>query len=214
MDKCSIAGCSKRHYAKNLCRPHYDQSPARKQYLRDYAQTDKDKERQAKRRASPEVKAYMRAYRQREEVKARKNAKSKQYYSVPENHAKRTAYFSDPAVKARAATRLRTIEGLFGHAKHKSKGRELLWTLTLEEFSVLRRSPCAYCGSPLPEAGVGLDRLDNALGYSGDNVVPCCEVCNTARSDFFTYEEMVVLGRCIRDIRAARVSTSAGRVVE
>ena len=27
----------------------------------------------------------------------------------------------------------------------------------------------------------GIDRVDNARGYEKDNVVPCCETCNTAK---------------------------------
>lgn len=84
----------------------------------------------------------------------------------------------------------------------KQHGRE--FTLTIEEYTALRHGPCHYCGHHLSEWGVGLDRKDCALGYVSGNVVPCCFPCNQAKSDIFTYEEMLVLGEAVRRIRAAR----------
>lgn len=66
------------------------------------------------------------------------------------------------------------------------------WDLTQEEFSLVTRQPCAYCGEP-PEVrptkwrtapttrSSGLDRLDNSKGYTSDNIVPCCTWCNMSK---------------------------------
>lgn len=71
--------------------------------------------------------------------------------------------------------------------------------------------PCYYCGDA--ESPIGCDRVDNAKGHSRDNVVPACAVCNVARMHQFSLEEMVVLGRTIRQIKATRKSTTQCRVV-
>lgn len=71
-------------------------------------------------------------------------------------------------------------------------GREM--SLTLEEFRRLTSSDCHYCGRS-PGAAIksrskhseytfnGLDRVDSSKGYESDNVVPCCEICNTMKMD-------------------------------
>lgn len=54
--------------------------------------------------------------------------------------------------------------------------RDLVWRVPPEEFSRLLASSCVYCGEVGPT--VGVDRVDNALGYESGNLVPCCTVCN------------------------------------
>ena len=61
--------------------------------------------------------------------------------------------------------------------------------------------PCVYCGDT---HRVGCDRIDNAKGHTKDNVVPCCIECNTARNNYFSYEEMMRLGKTIAEIKASR----------
>lgn len=48
-------------------------------------------------------------------------------------------------------------------------------------------SNCYYCGfnpaSRLPSGRYqGFDRVDNTLGYTDENVVPCCKLCNRAKN--------------------------------
>lgn len=65
--------------------------------------------------------------------------------------------------------------------------------------------PCVYCGDT---KRIGCDRIDNNKGHSKDNVVPCCIECNTARNNYFSYEEMRVLGRTIAEIKKKRETTN------
>lgn len=72
--------------------------------------------------------------------------------------------------------------------------RNLPWSITIDEWKHLTGLPCHYCGcSPSNhyKAGRrnggydynGLDRVDNDMGYTLKNVVPCCKRCNHAKSD-------------------------------
>lgn len=61
--------------------------------------------------------------------------------------------------------------------------------------------PCHYCGD---SHRVGCDRISNDKGHTKDNVVPCCIECNTARNNYFSYEEMRLLGQTIAQIKEAR----------
>ena len=70
--------------------------------------------------------------------------------------------------------------------------RGLSFELTKDEFYHKTQQPCYYCGSR-PETiraqpqhyGAyvynGVDRVDNHLGYSSENSVPCCKLCNRAK---------------------------------
>jgi hypothetical protein len=76
-----------------------------------------------------------------------------------------------------------------------AKKRGLVWEITLEDWKRLTVLACHYCGaapSNCSEGGYGrngsyryngLDRVDNGVGYTLENVVPCCKWCNHAKSD-------------------------------
>lgn len=73
-----------------------------------------------------------------------------------------------------------------------AKRRDYEWALSREAFHSLVESSCHYCGAR-PERTLrgargsytynGLDRMNNALGYTESNVVPCCGKCNHAKKD-------------------------------
>lgn len=72
-----------------------------------------------------------------------------------------------------------------------AKKRGLEWTIPFEIFLELISKCCTYCQGPLPQTRAGLDRKDNAMGYTIDNVTPCCTDCNATRSNNFSYEEFL-----------------------
>lgn len=95
--------------------------------------------------------------------------------------------------------------GRFSCAKRNARMAQKEWQLTrLEYLALISVGSCFYCGSPLPEAGTALDRIDNSFGYIDGNVVPCCHVCNTVKSDFFSFDEMKEIGLLIRDLLKRR----------
>jgi hypothetical protein len=66
------------------------------------------------------------------------------------------------------------------------------FALTAEQFVALLSSPCAYCGDPggntlkiseEPLRYNGIDRVDNARGYTHENSVACCKTCNSMKGD-------------------------------
>jgi hypothetical protein len=67
-------------------------------------------------------------------------------------------------------------------------------TLSLNEISNLIMSSCNYCMSTVEESGLvsnrhnkmkrmGIDRVNNSVGYHTSNCVPCCVVCNRVKRD-------------------------------
>ena len=73
-----------------------------------------------------------------------------------------------------------------------AKDRGYDWTLNYEDTSGLLLDDCHYCGKhSIEEVKMhGLDRVDNDRGYHMDNVVTCCEQCNSAKSAQ-TYEYFI-----------------------
>ncbi len=60
------------------------------------------------------------------------------------------------------------------------RSRKYEFLLTFEEFSKLINSTCHYC----PKDNCrGIDRVDNSLGYTNNNCVPCCGRCNEMKMD-------------------------------
>ena len=71
---------------------------------------------------------------------------------------------------------------IYDYKKHAKK-LCVSYKLTEEQFEVLVSSSCVYCGAP---ARNGIDRADPVLGYTLDNCVPCCKVCNYMKRDLTT----------------------------
>jgi 5-methylcytosine-specific restriction endonuclease McrA len=49
-----------------------------------------------------------------------------------------------------------------------------------------------------------LDRKDNKRGYNLENCILACAICNNAKSDKFTYQEFLRIGKTIREIWISR----------
>ena len=85
---------------------------------------------------------------------------------------------------------------IYNYKKH-SKERGLKYELTNYQFKEITQKDCFYCGAK-PNNGInskrkkktfghyiynGIDRIDNKKGYTIDNIVPCCKLCNQAKSN-------------------------------
>jgi hypothetical protein len=89
-------------------------------------------------------------------------------------------------------------KGRFQVYKNSARCSGRLFELTFEEFMSFWNQPCFYCGQPIPT--IGLDRIDGSRGYSIDNIVSCCFVCNRGRNtmkqeEFIQYLDNLVVFR-------------------
>jgi hypothetical protein len=93
--------------------------------------------------------------------------------------------------------------------KAQAKRRHKPLDISLQQFEVLVKSPCRYCGEA-PEGPGGIDRRDNELGYIQDNCVPSCAACNymkgTLTEDYFLAKAGAIAdllaNRCLQGGRA------------
>lgn len=74
-------------------------------------------------------------------------------------------------------------ENRYNNYKKNAKKRNLSFDLTKEQFYNLTTQPCNYCGEFIKEYN-GIDRINSSIGYTLDNCVSCCEICNKMKLDY------------------------------
>lgn len=75
--------------------------------------------------------------------------------------------------------------------KASAKQRNIPIRLMAYEYESLLSQGCHYCGTSLvSQNGTCLDRLDSNKGYTLQNVVPCCGICNRAKG-VLSFDEFV-----------------------
>lgn len=80
--------------------------------------------------------------------------------------------------KAEAFTNKHVI---WNHYVKGAQKRRIHFALTKTRFNELILLPCFYCNHKKDGEVNGIDRLNNNTGYQEDNVVPCCETCNSMK---------------------------------
>jgi len=74
-----------------------------------------------------------------------------------------------------------------------ARDRGLEINLDANDFSDYFNSDCSYCGDKID--GVGIDRVDNSIGYLKGNVCSCCSTCNYMKRNM-SKEEFI--GQCLK----------------
>lgn len=83
---------------------------------------------------------------------------------------------------------------IWNHYKRSARERGLVFELTKDQVRSIVEQDCYYCGQKPTErytaigcageyAWNGIDRVDNTKGYTIDNCVPCCKLCNFGKRD-------------------------------
>lgn len=67
--------------------------------------------------------------------------------------------------------------------------RKIEYSLTKDQYDELIYKPCHLCGFK-NQVGNGLDRQDNSIGYTYENVLPCCSTCNMMKA-FYTTDKFI-----------------------
>lgn len=90
--------------------------------------------------------------------------------------------------------------------RYSASQRGLAFELTQKQFETLAVQPCYYCGREFTASkGAkrtngkwecnGVDRIDNTKGYTMENCVACCHLCNYWKSDLTLQEFIAHLER-------------------
>ena len=76
----------------------------------------------------------------------------------------------------------KTINGIIKAYRNSSRRRNLEFNLTKDFFAKNWGKNCYYCGDKIKT--IGLDRVDNNIGYIESNIVLCCCWCNRMKLNF------------------------------
>ncbi len=89
----------------------------------------------------------------------------------------------------------------FYRYKKDARKRNIDFNLSIEEFTKLISQDCFYCAIPPNTTRKidknnsylynGIDRVDNNKGYTIENCVACCKMCNFAKNNY-TLEEFLI----------------------
>lgn len=90
----------------------------------------------------------------------------------------------------------KAIRYYYAHTRYSATVRGIPFALSLQEFHDIIKQNCIYSGHKDRKTfytyghkqtyiliANGIDRVDNTKGYTVDNCVPCCEMCNKAKRD-------------------------------
>lgn len=132
----------------------------------------------------------------------RREKERRNYRKNPDHHTARQREWraanqhraADIGKRSRIKNVESTLRAVFSGYRKRAEKRALAWCLDFSAFRALvLNTVCAYCGvSPVTDANgiarLGIDRVDNMLGYSADNIVPCCKLCNNMKCALHTQE--------------------------
>lgn len=96
--------------------------------------------------------------------------------------------------KSKQTSFARMCTRLYKSYKSGAKRNNLVFDLTKSDLCVFLIENCFYCGQEPSNQYfdevtgnivryTGIDRVNNTLGYTLGNCVPCCSVCNKAKRD-------------------------------
>jgi len=91
---------------------------------------------------------------------------------------KNKKYYQDNKTEIRERTSKHrfTLNGQFHEYKKSAKKRKINFEIVETDCQPFFNSICDYCGDNYN--GLGIDRLNNDIGYVLGNLVPCCYTCN------------------------------------
>lgn len=119
-------------------------------------------------------------------------------YSLrPEVVQRSKDYYQEHKVEFRDRMRdyYHSLVGQYHQYKKRAVKSNFEFTITKEDCKAFYRTDCYYCGGLIKD--LGIDRIDNSIGYVLSNCVPCCSVCNfmkgTLAKDEFIYQIQRIL---------------------
>lgn len=86
---------------------------------------------------------------------------------------------------------IKSVNAMYINYSHGAKDRNLEFQLTKADFVFLIQQSCIYCNVKenikitrgiSKNNYMGIDRIDNRIGYVWENCVPCCKKCNENKS--------------------------------
>lgn len=121
----------------------------------------------------------------------------------------KTCGYISSSIKQRKYCDSQARLSVWSNYKVRAKQRSIKWDISKDDFFNIIILPCMYCGvektsyfnapkeSPWAKSFLytGIDRVNSSKGYELTNIVPCCKICNRAKSDLTQEEFYKWIGR-------------------
>lgn len=112
----------------------------------------------------------------------------------------KSCIYDKSRIRRNVKTNEKLIKSFIRNAQPHRRAKK--WKLTMEEALDIISNPCYYCGTydeKMNDNGklysnIGIDRVDNKKGYTTDNVVPACRLCNYMK---YTYSSEKFVEYCM-----------------
>jgi len=153
----------------------------RKEYLQAYGRTPQKKAYNKKWRKNNLDRC--RGYSRKAHKKPARKNYEKQWRLENPNKCKqyrKTSYLRNDGAGYQRNWRKVKPNGAYCSYKINAKKMKRSFTISLEYFSKFWQKPCFYCGGKIKT--IGLDRVNNNLGYIKGNLRSCCHFCNSMKS--------------------------------
>lgn len=79
--------------------------------------------------------------------------------------------------------------------RKRAYDKKLTFELTHEQYESFKNGSCYYCGLK-DGKHIGIDRFDNDIGYTKENMKSCCSTCNYMKNHF-SYFDFLDMCRCV-----------------
>jgi hypothetical protein len=89
--------------------------------------------------------------------------------------------------------KIQTPIEMYAKLRKNARDRGIEFSLSERFFGYLTTKNCNYCGEEVNT--IGIDRIDSFKGYTDDNVVRCCRICNIAKNQQSVDE---FINHCVR----------------
>jgi len=100
---------------------------------------------------------------------------------------------------------------IYSRYRVNAKNKNLGFTLTRDEFSIITQQNCFYCGiepyqtiKSKHDKGSftynGIDRIDSKKGYIEGNMVPCCGKCNILKNNSTQKDFLELIGKIYNNL--------------
>ena len=99
-------------------------------------------------------------------------------------------------IKQMARNYYKTPRGKYIDCKKSASRYKKSFNLTFKEFVTFWKKPCFYCGFMVKT--IGLDRINSNKGYTRNNLVSCCKMCNFMKRAHSKYK---FLSQCLKIVK-------------
>ena len=101
-----------------------------------------------------------------------------QYLNKNAENAKQWRENNPEKVANNNLNKINDVQLQYGVYARSARDKNLVFSLSVEEFDIIVKNPCCYCGTIQEKGFNGVDRQNSEIGYIMENCVSCCQMCN------------------------------------